>query len=300
MGLPNTPLSLFFMSLVLSVFFPCVTSAVDYTSLVFKGCAEQEFQAPTGNIYSQNLKALLSSLVSQSSQKTFFATTTTTTSGEDHQNNITGLFQCRGDLTLPECYSCVSKISDTAEKLCGKAIAARIQLNGCYLRYEVVGFKQVSDTELLYKVCGSTKASETGFEQKRDKALNMVESGVKSSGAGAGGLFYTGRYESVYVLGQCEGDLGSDDCGDCVKSAVERAKADCDDSTSGQVYLQKCYLNYYPNGVPSVTSSSGSAQGHTQRTVALAVGGLAAFGFVIVCFLFARSVIKKRGGKIGG
>ncbi|KAG6719163.1 hypothetical protein I3842_04G189200 [Carya illinoinensis] len=278
MGLPKTPLSLSFMYLVLSVFVPCVTSAVDYTNLVFKGCAEREFQAPTGNIYPQNLKALLSSLVSQSSQKTFFATTTTT-SGED-QNNITGLFQCRGDLTLPECYSCVSEISDTAEKLCGKAIAARIQLNG---------------------VCGSTKASETGFEQKRDKALNMVESGVNSSGAGAGGLFYTGRYESVYVLGQCEGDLGSDDCGDCVKSAVERAKAECGDSTSGQVYLQKCYLNYYPYGVPSVTSSSGSGQQHTQRTVALAVGGLAAFGFVIVCFLFVRTVIKKRGhDKHGG
>ncbi|XP_042975443.1 plasmodesmata-located protein 1 [Carya illinoinensis] len=299
MGLPKTPLSLSFMYLVLSVFVPCVTSAVDYTNLVFKGCAEREFQAPTGNIYPQNLKALLSSLVSQSSQKTFFATTTTT-SGED-QNNITGLFQCRGDLTLPECYSCVSKISDTAEKLCGKAIAARIQLNGCYLRYEVVGFKQVSDTEFLYRVCGSTKASETGFEQKRDKALNMVESGVNSSGAGAGGLFYTGRYESVYVLGQCEGDLGSDDCGDCVKSAVERAKAECGDSTSGQVYLQKCYLNYYPYGVPSVTSSSGSGQQHTQRTVALAVGGLAAFGFIIVCFLFVRTVIKKRGhDKHGG
>lgn len=189
-----------------------------------------------------------------------------------------------------------------ADKLCGRAIAARIQLSGCYLRYEVVGFKQVSDTELLYKACGSRQASANGFEQKRDTAFGMVESGIKSDGAEAGGLFYTGSYESVYVLGQCEGDLSGDSCVDCVKGAVDRAKTECGDSISAQVYLQKCYISYsyYPDGVPSMSSASGAGQEHTQRTVAIAVGGLAAFGFVIVCLLFLKSVMKKRGGKRGG
>lgn len=45
---------------------------------------------------------------------------------------------------------------------------------------------------------------------------------------------------------------------------------------------------------------TGAGQEHTQRTVAIAVGGLAAFGFVIVCLLFLKSVMKKRGGKRGG
>ncbi|KAG2719321.1 hypothetical protein I3760_03G261800 [Carya illinoinensis] len=295
MDLPRTLFSIFSISM-LSSFFPCAESAADYTNLVFKGCAEQKFQDSTG-IYSQNLKTLLSSLVSLSSQKTF----SSTNSGAD-QNSIMGLYQCRGDLTLPECFNCVSKISDTADKRCGKAVAARIQLNGCYVRYEVAGFKQVSDTEFLYKVCGSTQASEAGFDQKRNTAFDMVESGVKTD-ASTGGFFYTGSYESVYVLGQCEGDLGSDDCGDCVSSAVERAKADCGESISGQVYLQKCYVSYsyYPKGVPSISSSSGNEkQRHTQRTVALAVGGLAACGFIIVFFLFVKSVMKKRGGKHGG
>ncbi|KAF3943419.1 hypothetical protein CMV_030022 [Castanea mollissima] len=239
---------------------------MDDTNLVYKGCAKQNFPDP---IYSQNLKTLLSSLVSQASQKTFY----TTTSG-DGQNAMMGLYQCRGDLTLPNCYSCVNTIISRADKLCGKAVAARIQLSGCYLRYEVVGFKQVPNTELLYKTCGSTRASESGFEQKRDTAFGMVESGVKSGGSGDGGLFYTGSYESVYVLGQCEGDLGSDDCGDCVKTALERVKADCGDSISGQEYLHKCYISYsyYPYGVPRVDSSSGTGKQHTQKTIAIAVG----------------------------
>ncbi|XP_059432861.1 plasmodesmata-located protein 1-like [Corylus avellana] len=301
MGLPPKALSLFSISslffITIFLFFPSAIIAADDTNLVYKGCADQKFQDSTG-IYSQNLKTLLSSLVSQSSQKPF----SNATSGGG-QNDILGLYQCRGDLTVSDCNNCVSKVSAMADNLCGKAIAARIQLYGCYLRYEVVGFKQVSDTELLYKACGPTQSSENGFEQKRDTAFDMVESGVKSDGGGAsGGLFYTGSYESVYVLGQCEGDLGTDSCVDCVKSAAERSKAECGYSISAKVYLQKCYISYsyYPSGVPSISSASGTGQKPTQRTVAIAVGGLAAFAFVIVCLLFLKSLIKKRGGKHGG
>jgi uncharacterized membrane protein len=44
----------------------------------------------------------------------------------------------------------------------------------------------------------------------------------------------------------------------------------------------------------------GTGKQHTQKTVAIAVGGLAAFGFVIVCLLFVKSALKKKGGKHGG
>lgn len=242
------PLFLFFLFTVFVVF-PFVTTAADYTNLVYKGCANQKFVDPAG-VYSQTLKSLFQSLVSQSSQKSFF----TTNSGQD-SNAIMGLYQCRGDLNTNECQDCVSKIPKISSKLCGGAVAARVQLIGCYLRYEVVGFKQVSETDLLYKVCGSIQASGTGFEQKRDTAFGTLENGVKSGG----GLFYTGTYESVYVLGQCEGDMSSDDCGDCVKSAVQKATTDCGDAISGQIYLHKCYISYsyYPNGVPNISAPSG-------------------------------------------
>ncbi|GMN69925.1 hypothetical protein TIFTF001_038976 [Ficus carica] len=294
----HSTFSLIFLSLHLVtttlMSFPALTSSADYTKLVYKGCADQKFQDPSG-IYTQNLKSLYNSLLPQSSQKLF----STDTAG-DGQNAITGWYQCRGDLTTAQCSDCVAKIPDMAAKLCGGAIAARVQLHGCYLRYEVAGFKQVSATELLYKTCGSIHAQGAGFRERRDTAFGMVENGVRSGS----GLFYTGSYQSVYGLGQCEGDLSPDDCGDCVKNAEQKVVDQCGDSISGQVYLQKCYLSYsyYPNGVPGISSSSdkegtGGGQNHTQRTVAIAVGGIAALGFLIVCLFFVRSVVKKHRGK---
>lgn len=241
--------TLLFLSISFPLFLLTPTSS-DNTNLIYKGCADQKLQAQ----YSQNLKPLLDSLVSASAQKGFAATT---------QNALTGAYQCRGDLSNSDCYTCVSKIPGMVKRLCGgdDVAAARVQLSGCYLRYEVVGFKVVSATQLLYKVCGARKVVDGGgFEARRDAAFGMAENGVQSSG----NLFYTGSYQSLYVLGQCEGSLGNEDCGGCIKSGAEQARDQCGDSISAQVYLQSCFLSYsfYPNGVPTASSSSSGEINH--------------------------------------
>ncbi|KAJ0715777.1 putative Gnk2-like domain-containing protein [Helianthus annuus] len=72
------------------------------------------------------------------------------------------------------------------------------------------GNLQISGMELLYKTCG----------KKSNESI---------VGSGNGG-FYTTSYESVYVLGQCQGDLGASNCGNCVKSVVQRAQVECGSS----------------------------------------------------------------------
>ncbi|XP_057741899.1 plasmodesmata-located protein 3-like [Arachis stenosperma] len=291
------PFLLLFTTVILLLLLP-VSDAADNTSLVYKVCSDEKLHDPSG-VYSQNLKSLLVSLVSQSSQKPFF----TTNSGTGQNNMIMGLYQCRGDLSNTACYNCVSKVPYILDNLCGKVVAARIQLSDCYLRYEVVGYKQVPETQLLYKVCGSKQANGDGgdgFEEKRESAFGMVENGVKSSNGGK--LFYKGSYQSLNVMGQCEGDLAIDDCGDCVKSAEEQAKAECGDSFQAQIYLHKCFLSYsfYPEGVSSTMPSStaeSAAQEGTQKTAAIALGIFAAIIFCCVVFLCVKSVMdKKRDG----
>ncbi|GAB4850846.1 Plasmodesmata-located protein 2 [Ancistrocladus abbreviatus] len=279
---------LLFSFTILDLFSP-TQSAVDYTTLVYKGCAKQAWSDPNG-LYSQALSALFSSLVQQSSKTKFFQTN----SGAG-QPTISGLFQCRGDLSNGDCYNCVNKLPQLTDQLCGKVIAARVQLLGCYILYEVSGFAQNSGLELLYKTCSPTNVAGSGFEMRRDTALSVMENGIAS-----GNGFYTTIYESVFALGQCEGDLGTADCGECVKTAVQKAQVECGSSLSGQVYLYKCFISYsyYPNGVPSssyassYSSSSGSGK-NTGKTVAIIVGGAAGVGFLIICALFVRGLTTK-------
>lgn len=296
MGLHKKPcciLSLFLVILAILMLIPLTESASENTNLVYKGCAKQALSDPSG-VYSQALSTLFGSLVSQSSKSKFYKTTTGSS-----QTTITGLFQCRGDLSNVECYNCVSGLPILIDKLCGTPVAARIQLLGCYMLYEVSGFPQISGMEMLYKTCSGKNAQGSGFEEKRDTAFSSLENGMASATNG----FYTTSYESVFVVGQCEGDVGSSDCVECVKSAVQKTQVECGSSVSGQIFLHKCFVSfsYYPNGAPKKSSSSsywspspssGTGQ-NTGKTVAIILGGAAGVGFLVICLLFARNLTKK-------
>ncbi|XP_042516550.1 plasmodesmata-located protein 2-like [Macadamia integrifolia] len=262
-------------------FLPSVKSATDNYNLVYKGCASQSF---SDSSYSQALSSLFASLTAQASLKAFYKTST-----GGGQATISGLFQCRGDLSNRECYRCVSKLPDMTRRLCGNSVAARVQLYGCYIHYQISGFPDISGVEMLYKTCGTSQASGNGFEMRRDTAFSVLESGIASSKG-----FYTTSYQSVYMLAQCEGDLGTSDCGQCVQTAVQKAQVECGSAISGQVYLHRCFISYsyYPNGITR-KSSSGIGQ-NAGKTVAIVVGGAAALGFVVICLMFIRSLLKKR------
>lgn len=179
------------------------------------------------------------------------------------------------------------------------------------MMYQVVGFPPTSDTELLYKVCGSGRASGSGFDSRLESAFEQIEKGV-----GSGKGFYSGEFESVFVLGQCEGDLGGGECVNCVKTAVENGRSSCGSSLSGQVFLSKCYISYtyYPNGVPgsgtggdggggggintgATETGGGGGRHNTQKTVAIIIGGLAGLFLGIAFLLVLKSAFKKKKEK---
>ncbi|MED6209008.1 Plasmodesmata-located protein 2 [Stylosanthes scabra] len=266
------------------------SASSDYSTLVYKGCSKETFTDPNGS-YSQSLSQLFGTLVSQSTRTKFYKATS---------GSITGLFQCRGDLSGRDCYSCVSRLPVLSGKLCGKTAAARVQLLGCYMLYEVSGFSEISGMQLLYKTCGATSAAGTGFQERRGTAFSSMENGVVG-----GHGFYATSYQGVYLMGQCEGDVGDSDCGECVKSAAEKTEAECGNAISGQVFLHKCFISYryYPNGVPRSSSSSyggssfsygSSSSGQNPgKTAAIILGGAAGVAFFVILLLFARNLKKK-------
>ncbi|GKD00235.1 cysteine-rich repeat secretory protein 11-like protein isoform X1, partial [Tanacetum coccineum] len=293
--------------LVLNLLITYVSSATttDLTTLIYKGCANQKFQDPSG-ISQLNLKQLYNTLITQSLTTNYY----NTTSGNNQlTTSVTGFYQCRGDLSKNDCNACVKRIPQVIQKVCGgDTIAARVQLVGCSMLYEVVGFPPTSPTDVLFKTCGSGKASGSGFGSRLESALGEV---VKGVGGGKG--YYANAYESVYVLGQCEGDLGSGDCVNCVKSGVDSVTSACGSSLSGQIFLEKCYVSYtyYPNGVPgsgtgggggiqtgeTETGGGGGGRHTTQKTVAIIIGGLAGLFLGIAFLLVLKSAFKKKKEK---
>ncbi|XP_074289552.1 plasmodesmata-located protein 2-like [Silene latifolia] len=107
-----------------------------------------------------------------------------------------------------------------ARKYC-RENAITIQLVGCKVRYEAVGFPEISNTEFEEVESGTGQCkwrsvvTGGGFEGRKDSGSEEVESGMGGGGSG----FYVASYGSVIVMGQCEEIwLGrGSDCEDCVK-----------------------------------------------------------------------------------
>ncbi|KAM3316410.1 hypothetical protein ACQJBY_034489 [Aegilops geniculata] len=266
---------------------PRPASCADLYAVVYKGCANQTF---AGGAPPPTVAALSSALAAQSASAKFYKTSSASASSASA--SVFGLFQCRGDLSGPDCSSCVARAMSSWRDLCGGAVAARVQLNGCLALYEISGFPQVSGVQMLFKTCGSGGgAAAQDLETRRGTAFSQLEGGAGSS---AGGFFAT-SFQQVYALAQCEGDLSNVDCSNCVTQAVQRVQVECGGAPSGQVYLDKCYItySYYPHGVPH-GGGGGLGGQQTAKTVAIVLGGALALGFLVICLLFARSLVKKK------
>ncbi|KAL1563163.1 plasmodesmata-located protein 2-like [Salvia divinorum] len=83
-----------------------------------------------------------------------------TTSGDETPTTVSGLFQCRGDIST-ETATIAKKAPNLEQKLCGQAIAARVKLNGYYLRYEISRFRQRSDFHHPFQVNSLSSSTPT-------------------------------------------------------------------------------------------------------------------------------------------
>ncbi|KAL6907671.1 hypothetical protein ACP4OV_002710 [Aristida adscensionis] len=274
---------------VLLLHAPRRARCADIYALVYKGCANQSFP---GGALPPTVSALSAALSAQALSAKFYKTSSSSAAAPGA--SLFGRFQCRGDLSASDCASCVSRAMSSWSAVCGASVAARVQLAGCLALYEVSGFPQVSGVQMLFKTCGSGGGGGGGdFEMRRDTAFAQLEGGVASSSGG----FVATSYQAVYAIAQCEGDLSTGDCGQCVTQAVQHVEVECGGAPSGQVYLDKCYISYsyYPHGVPHGGGLGGQ---QTAKTVAIVLGGAVGLGFLVICLLFARSLVKKKDGEL--
>ncbi|KAH7866378.1 hypothetical protein Vadar_019570 [Vaccinium darrowii] len=281
----------YLLSLTL-LFFSCFgnnlsmsTNTSNLHGLVYRHCANQYLSTDRTGSLPQILSSLFDELVEQSSQSKFYETSV----GDDYIA-VSGLFQCRNDLSRDQCFNCVNRLPEMT-------VPAQIRLLGCYLHYKADG-SQVSRLELQHKTCSEFKAVNDGFEEVRDGALAAVVSGVVE-----GNGFCDTSYESMHVIAQCQGNLEGCDCGECVTNAVQIAQDECGESISGEVYLDSCFMSYNYDGINEIPSNSNQGFGKgpagnssSGRGQAIVAGGAVAVLLVFFFFYMCRSSRKKSGG----
>ncbi|GLT28790.1 hypothetical protein SLA2020_036970 [Shorea laevis] len=279
------PFFFLFLLSISSLTIPTLSSSAD--SFVFGGCTQQKY-APDSP-YQSNLNTLLTSLVNSATYSSYSNYTITGSSPEDV---VYGLYQCRGDLSMPDCATCVSSAVSHVGSLCSATCGGAVQLQGCFIKYDNETFLGVEDKTLVLKKCGPSAASE--IMGRRDEVMAGLTSG--------GGPFRVGQSGEVQGLAQCVGDLNVGECQDCLSEAIGQLKSICGTATYGDMYLGKCYARYYIGQVESGDhhyspdhngDHKNSSEG--EKTFAVIIGLFAGVALVIIFFAFLRRVFEGNG-----
>ncbi|CAL5215215.1 unnamed protein product [Lathyrus oleraceus] len=277
-------LSLLFLVTILTM----TTSGIsDTNSFIFGGCSRLKFSP--GSNYETSVNSILSSLVNSA---TFTTYNNFTVPGATASETVSGLFQCRGDITNDQCSTCVERAVSQLGTLCFETYGGALQLEGCFVKYDNVKFVGVEDKTEVVKKCGPLIGLTS---DARDNVLAYLE-----SSDGVYKTFRTTSYGDFQGVAQCTGDLSSSECQDCVSDAIQRLKSECGGSTWGDMYLAKCYVRYSEGGVHSRDHNDDENHNddEIEKTLAILIGLIAGVALIIVFLSFLSKVCEKqRGGK---
>lgn len=273
----------FFIYLVslLSLFIPSYSSS---SSFIYGGCSQIKYVPHSP--YESNLNSLLTSLVNSA---TYSSYNKYSIMGSNPQDIVYGLYQCRGDLAMPDCATCVVRAVSQFADLCPQTCGGVIQLEACFVKYDNTSFIGVEEKNVVMKKCGPSNGFDADQMSRRD--------GVLGSMCGAGGLYRVGGGEDVQGVAQCVGDLSMGQCQDCVSEAIRRLKTECGGGVYGDMFLGKCYARYSTSGAHNSYPKPVNHGNHSEseKTFAIIIGLLAGIALIIILATFMRRVFGGNG-----
>ncbi|XP_065858007.1 plasmodesmata-located protein 7 [Euphorbia lathyris] len=278
----GTTTSCYFLIILALLFFP-IASPSATNSFVYGGCSQQKFTP--NSPYESNINSLLTSLVNSA---TYTSYNNFTIMASTPQDVVYGLFQCRGDLSMPDCATCVARAVSQLGSLCSETCGGAIQLQGCFVKYDNTTFLGVEDKSVVLKKCGASIGYDTDAMGVRDAVL---------SGLGrTGGPYRAGGSGEVQGLAQCVEDLSFGECQDCLSEAISRLKSDCGTAVFGDMFLVKCYARYSTGGAHVYTKNhSDKSINEGEKTFAIIIGLLAGVALIIIFLAFIRKIFEGSG-----
>ncbi|XP_060196206.1 cysteine-rich receptor-like protein kinase 10 isoform X2 [Lycium barbarum] len=263
--------------------------------------------------YSSNLKALLSSLSSNSSRPNGFYNSTEGQAGSD----ITyGLFLCRGDVSPDDCQNCISTVAKeiSSENYCPNGKTAVLWVDQCLVRYSN---GPISGTSRIYPWFNTQTVSEPQrflslignlTDELATMAANVNNRSGKKFAAKEANF---SSLERVYTFAQCVPDLSNSSCENCLRTA--RGYLASGGARGGRVLAPSCTVRYelYPfynitafapppappvrgSPPPSSPGSTGSDRGKGGISSGVIVAIVVSIAVSILLFIFGFCWLRRR------
>ncbi|KAK9706482.1 hypothetical protein RND81_07G128600 [Saponaria officinalis] len=209
------------------------------------GCEGTNFNYTQGSIFENNLDILFTNLKLKSSSEKFYNYTTGSGS-----NKVYGLFQCRFDVSLDVCSSCVEDARKKVVEECPLTGEGIVWYHECMLRYANRNFFSVYETLPGASTWGVNNV--TDYDKFGPILADAMNDVIKR--ASSNKLYYASSetnltlFQQLYSFAQCTPDIGTSGCNSCLKNALSKMIQCCNASVRVYVLKPSCQLRYDTTG----------------------------------------------------
>ena len=212
-------------------------------------CENSTFSS--NSLYQTNIKSLLSSISSNTTQNLEFYNATI---GQNTSNPVYGLFNCRGDVTSQVCRDCVVAAVKEITSKCSKEKVAITWYDECILRYSNRSFFSQVDEKPMFRLYNTQNVTDqakfnqllnSSMIELANKTTSDVPTGAKNFGTSQVNI---SAFQTLYNLVQCTPDLSSANCSRCLLDAINFLPWCCSGKQGGRVVFPSCSFRYelYP------------------------------------------------------
>lgn len=186
-------------------------------------CTNDTGYAP-GIRFERNLNTVMHDLV-KNVEKTGF---NTSWHGDNAEEKVYGLVQCREDASPQECSTCAQEASITLQQLCENDIGGRVWFDVCFLRYDNFSFFSVLDAHVfsILKNPQTVKDNPAGFQNDvKDLLGSLTDENSDLVSKGLAVQFAASSFSGtrrVFGLVECWRDLPIEDCKSCLLIALKK------------------------------------------------------------------------------
>ncbi|OVA11173.1 Protein kinase domain [Macleaya cordata] len=243
-----TSKSLHLLLLLSSLFLFLLQNPIQAQIDVFISCPADSHSSnyTSGSQFETNLKThLLPSLISNGSLNGFF-----NTSYGNNPDSVYGLVECRGDISMDECNSCLNTSSVKIIEKCPNGKDATIRLEFCLLRYSNLRFFSEVDTSRPLLLLNTRNISGDLVVYKRQ--LGELMEDLSSRAILKPSKFETGSvrfndFGNIFGMVQCTQDLSSTACSSCLHAMINQIPNCCSDKRGGRALCKSCFIRFEEN-----------------------------------------------------
>ncbi|BAT89376.1 hypothetical protein VIGAN_06032100 [Vigna angularis var. angularis] len=246
--------------------------------------------------YKDNVETLLSWITTDSFKSNGYNFTTVNSNNNNNDDAVYGLYSCRYDITGYFCQFCITTAASELSRRCPNAVRAIIWYDVCIIRYSNQSFIGNVTLTPTWNITGPRIIKHSSESRKAEESVQSLiwKATVETKKFWAVDEFDWVDNEKRYGWVQCDRDIKSDECSECLHTLLDIFPECCSTHAQWAVFGPSCGIRMDDEKFYQTSGDGGSSKSRKFIISFSVLGSVALLCFGVYCFWYRKRVRRDK------